>query len=356
MLQAILDLSKQLISIPSTKENPKELKKVLEIAKKELKDFTIEEFEKDGISSILAYNSKTRPKKFKVVLNAHLDVVPGKENQYTPVKKDGKLLGRGAYDMKAAAVVELLVFKELAGKVNYPLALQLVTDEEVGGFKGTKHQLEKDVRADFVIAGENTDLTIINRAKGIIWVKITTQGTSAHGAYPWLGDNAVVRMSDVINQILRKYPAPLKEVWKTTVTVSSLNTENKTYNKIPDLCDCMLDIRYIPEDKDVIIPFLKKFENEKVSVDIIENEPIHFTDANNQYLKILGQSINSVLSKKAQILAHHGGSDIRHYNQVKCSGVEFGPKGAGHHTDNEWVDIQSLEEYYKILKDFLLRF
>ena len=31
----------------------------------------------------------------------------------------------------------------MANKVDYPLGLQLVTDEEVGGFNGTKYQIEK---------------------------------------------------------------------------------------------------------------------------------------------------------------------------------------------------------------------
>lgn len=355
MLRRIILLSKQLISIPSTKENPKKLEKVLDTAKKELQEFMIEEFEKDDIRSIIVYNSKTRPKKFKLVLNAHLDVVPAKENQYKPYEKVGKLYGRGAYDMKAAAAVEILVFKELAEKVKYPLALQLVTDEEVGGFKGTKHQIDQDVRADFVIAGENTDLTIINRAKGIVWAKITTKGSTAHGAYPWLGKNAVVKMNMVINQLLKDYPIPPNEVWRTTVNISTIETSNKTNNKVPDDCTLTLDVRYVPEDKEKIISCLKKFENGDTKVEIMLQESCYFTNKNNLHIKLLNSSLKKVMGKESFILPHHGGSDIRHYNKVGCNGIEFGPKGAGHHTDNEWVDIKSLEDYYNILKDFLLK-
>ena len=140
----------------------------------------------------MIYPQKTRPKKFKIILNAHLDVVSGREEQYKPYEKDGKLFGRGAIDMKGAAAVEILVFKEVAKRVSYPLALQLVTDEEIGGFCGTKYQIEKGVRADFVIAGEPTDFGVNNKAKGIIWLKIKTKGKSAHGAYPWRGKNALL--------------------------------------------------------------------------------------------------------------------------------------------------------------------
>jgi succinyl-diaminopimelate desuccinylase len=157
MLNNILSLTKSLISIPSTKDNKKALNDVLDLALQEFGNFTIERFEKDGYPSALVYLQKTRPKKFKVILNAHLDVVAAKEEQFKPYEKNSRLYGRGAIDMKAAAAVEILVFKEMAKKISYPLALQLVTDEEIGGFCGTKYQIEKGLRADFVLAGEPTD-------------------------------------------------------------------------------------------------------------------------------------------------------------------------------------------------------
>ncbi len=145
MLNNIINFSKHLISLPSTRSNPSMLKKVLNEVLKEVKEYTVEYFEKNQMPSALVYFGKSGPKRFKVILNAHLDVVEAKEDQYKPFEKDGRLYGRGAIDMKAAAAVEILVFKELANKVNYPLGLQLVTDEEIGGFNGTKYQIEKGV-------------------------------------------------------------------------------------------------------------------------------------------------------------------------------------------------------------------
>lgn len=354
MQSRILALSKKLISIPSSKENLLKLADILNVAKKELKDFTVETFDSNNTLSLLVYNSKTRPGKFKIILNAHLDVVPGKEYQYKPYEKDGKLFGRGAYDMKAAAAVEILVFKEVANKVSYALGLQLVTDEEIGGFNGTKYQISKGVKADFVIAGENTDLTIINRAKGIVWAKISSLGKTAHGAYPWFGDNAVIRIVNIVNKINKDFPVPDKEAWKTTINISAINTQNKTYNKIPDRTEVLLDIRYISEDKKKIIDYLNEFKIDKTKVEVVTNEPEHYTDQNNKYILSLKKTITKSLNIDPKILPHHGGSDIRHYNVVGCDGIEFGPIGAGHHTDNEWVDIKSLEDYYNILKNFLL--
>jgi succinyl-diaminopimelate desuccinylase len=362
MLNKILPLTKSLISIPSTRDNKKALNDVLDLAIKEVKDFTIERFEKDGYPSALVYSQKTRPKKFKIILNAHLDVVSGRQEQYKPYEKDGKLFGRGAVDMKGAAAVEILVFKEVAKKVSYPLALQLVTDEEIGGFCGTKYQIEKGVRADFVIAGEPTDFGINNKAKGIIWLKIKTKGKSAHGAYPWLGDNALWRAKKILDKIEKQYPVPKKEAWQTTFNLAKIETGNQTFNKVPDEATIFFDIRYIPEEfagkkfekgKEILTKKLKKIIGNLGEMEIILFEPPQFTDDKNFYVLKLKEVAKKVLNKNPKVIVKHGGSDIRHFNQVGCQGVTFGPIGGDLHGDNEWVDIKSLEKYFEILLGFL---
>lgn len=355
MLNQILTLSKQFISIPSTKENPGWLKRILEIAENEVRGYKIEKFEKDGVFSFLAYNTKTRPKRFKIILNAHLDVVSAKDYQYNPYEKGGRLYGRGANDMKAAAAVMILVFKELAKKLNYPAALQLVTDEETGGFNGTKYQIDQGVRADFIIAGEGSNLAIKNQAKGIIWGKIKSRGQTAHGAYPWQGKNAIWKANEILNQIKKVFPEHKKEIWKTTINIARIETSNQTFNQVPEDCLISFDLRYIPEDKDKVIKKIKEILPKDSKLEFLLKEPAQFTPESNQYIKALKKAAKKITGKKALIIARHGGSDIRHFNRVGCSGVEFGPKGEGLHTDNEWVYIRSLEEYYKILKDFLLR-
>lgn len=353
MLSKILSLSKRLISIPSTTENPKELYRVLEVAKKELKGFTIEEFEKDRVPSLLAYKEKTRPKRFKIIFNAHLDVVPAKPEQYAPVEKNGKLYARGAHDMKVGGAAQILAFKELANTLPYPIGLQLVTDEEIGGTRGTKYQLDRGVRSDFAIAGESTELMVKNKAKGVIWTRISARGKAAHAAYPWQGESAVWKINKLLNEIVREFPEQRKETTKTTVNPAALTTTNKTYNKVADDCTLMIDMRFAPEDADAFSR-LKKVVPKDFDVEIIENEPAQFTDPKNPYLTTLMKAIEKITSNKAQFATHkHGASDIRHFNRVGCDGVEFGPAGYGLHTDGEWVDIKSIGSYFEILKIFL---
>jgi len=350
----ILEFLKQLIAVESVDTKKEKLQEVIDVAVKQLDGFTIERFNQNNHPSILAYVGNKRPEKFKVIFNAHLDVVSGMPNQFIPTEKDGKLYGRGTNDMKGGGAVEILVFKELAKTLPYPVALQLVTDEEIGGYDGTQLQIKNGVHAEFVIAGEPTDYGINNKAKGIIWMNVKTKGVAAHGAYQWKGESAILKMKKALDAIEKEFPALTKEEWRTTINIAKLETSNSTYNKVPDDCVMKLDIRFIPEDWKTIKQKMEKMF-EGMELEFLEFEPPQITDENNAFVKSLQKATESVIAKPADIIVKHGGSDIRHYNGVQEDGVTFGPIGEGLHSDNEWVSIKSLGEYYKILKEFLVQ-
>jgi len=351
-ISEVISLAKNLIAVPSTKENTKALEDVLSIARKQLARFTVETFSDHGVPSLLAYIGKTRPKKFPIILNAHLDVVPGRSDQYEVKIEGDKLFGRGAYDMKAAAAVEIFLFKELASKINYPLGLQLVTDEEVGGHHGSLYQVKQGVESDCVLVGEtSSDLTIGIQSKGIIWAKVTFQGKSAHGAYPWKGDNALWKVYKFLGAVASAFPVPAKAVWETTVNLASIQTSNTTFNKIPDEAYVLLDIRYIPSDHDRIKKKLSQCLGGDGRVEFVAEESSHETPEDNPYVVSLVKAASHVMGKTCQVVQKHGASDLRHF--PKAAGLEFGPVGHGPHMDEEWVSISGLETYASILKEFL---
>lgn len=353
MNKDVIELAAKLIAIPSIKESPDKLHQVLSVAKQYLRGLPFRDFESKNIPSVLFYNNAYRSKKGGIILNAHLDVVPARPEQFNPYIKNGRLYGRGSLDMKAAATVLIVIFKELAYKTQAPLGLQLVTDEEVGGHNGAKYQLDKGVRCDFIIAGEPTDLGINNKAKGIIWAKIKPIGKTAHGAYPWQGENALWKAVNFLKKIEQLFPVPKKEAWKTTINLATIECTNKTFNKVPDDCTIFLDIRYIPQDYKTIVSTVKKLMPKNSRLEIIMEEPAQITNQNNPHLILLGNAVKKITGEPSPIIAKHGGSDIRHYNNLDIPGVTFGPIGEGLHTDNEWVSLESLASYYHILKEFL---
>jgi len=352
MENEIVDLTKKLISIESTDAHKDKLREVIDVCVKELEGYTIEKFNQNDRPSVLVYAGKTRPKQFDVIFNAHLDVVSAQEHQFHPQEKDGKLYGRGASDMKGGAAAQLLSFKEVAKNSPRAIGLQLVTDEEIGGYDGTYLQINAGVRTPFVVAGEPTDFGVGQKAKGVIWMNVKAKGLVAHGAYQWRGESAILKMKKAIDAIEKEFPVLEKEEWRTTVNIAKIETSNTTYNKVPDDCTMKLDIRYIPEDWKTIKPKIEKMF-EGLELEFLEFEPPQVTSETNPYFKQLLTSIESVSGQKANIVLKHGASDVRHFSRVEGEGVEFGPIGAGLHSDDEWVDIKSLSTYYRILKKFL---
>lgn len=57
---------------------------------------------------------------------------------------------------------------------------------------------------------------------------------------------------------------------------------------------------------------------------------------------------------KTDFIKKHGASDIRHFTKKGVPGVTFGPTGKGMHAPDESVEIESLDNLYKVIKDFCL--
>lgn len=238
--------------------------------------------------------------------------------------------------------------------IKYPIALLFSTDEETGGFHGTKHILEQGITSNFVIAGESTNFNINDQSKGIIWANITTSGHTAHGAYLWDGDNAITKMNSIITQILDTYPTPNQESWTSTINISQIHSNNQSINKVPDHCTLTLDIRYIPEDKEDILDFLNKLTiQNKSELRIKFNEPAQLTDPEHPDITKLHQTILQH-HPTSQFIKQHGSSDVRFFTTHNIPAVCFGPIGEGLHQDHEWISLQSLDTFKQILTTYLL--
>jgi succinyl-diaminopimelate desuccinylase len=355
MSDAIVSLTKKFISLPSYAIDRETCLKILELAQEELKGQTYTSFVKDGIVSLLYTNTPEPTKKCKIILNAHLDVVQGHKEQFNPIEKDGKLYGRGAYDMKAAAATMIHVFKDVAQDLPYTLGLQITTDEEIVGSKGVGYQLEQGVTTEFAITGEcGSNLHIINRFRGIYVIKLHATGQKAHAGHLWQGENALLLLYEAINAIMQHYPTPKNPSWQTTVNVAKVETNNIAHNIVPEDATAVLDIRFLPEEKESIIETIKSFLPKSVTLEVEKHMQPHHTQETNSYLQQLVHSIENVTEATPNILPNWGGSDIVFYSTRGIGGVEIGPKGGSHHGNDEWVEIASLETYYQILKDFLL--
>lgn len=353
MLHQIIKLASKLIDLPTTNNNLKAINSCLRVIEAELCGFNLKKFEDKSIKSVIFYNTKNFPEKFKLLLNAHIDVVPGKASQFKAIRKKDKLFGRGAYDMKCAASVFIILFKNLSQKIKYSLGLQIVTDEEKGGFSGTNFQIQKGLKSDFVLSGEPTDFNIGVQSKGALAIDLVASGKSAHASQPWEGSNAILELTKDIQKILNLFPTSSNDKWATTCNLSWVKTTNEQSNQVPDNATARLDIRFIPKDKKTLLKKIKNVLPKNILMTVKHFEPEHNTDVDNGFVKRLSSVTNLILGKKPDLVKHHFTSDLRHFQKIECKGVTFGPQGANMHADNEYVVIEGLQQYYDILEKFI---
>ncbi|BEL08056.1 M20/M25/M40 family metallo-hydrolase [Actinoplanes sichuanensis] len=346
-----------LIAIRSTADRPDELRHALDLLLTVAgPDFRVRRFESHGRPSALL-TTPGRPGPPRVILNAHLDVVPGEPHQFVPRLDGDRLYGRGAHDMKAAALVMTQVFRDLAATLPYPIGLQLVTDEEVGGFDGTGHQVARGIRAGFVIIGEQSGLRVVNESKGIIRARLAASGRTAHAAYPWLGSNALAAVVEGVRRLLERYPTPAAEAWVTTVNVARIDTPNQAANVVPAEAGALLDIRFPPSDPDLagrgpdeVAAFLTAVTGLSATVEAL-GAP-HFADPGSADVLRLQQAARDA-GYDGSLLRKHGAADGRFYSAEGVPAVIFGPGGDGQHGPEEYVDLRTLDPYRRALEMFL---
>ncbi len=360
----IIQKAMELISIPSTADNLPALNQAVRLMENFIssnKNITIERFNSNGVPSFLAYAGEARPQKFDVLLNAHVDVVPSPPTGFKPYIKDNKLYGRGAYDMKIAAVILADVFRKLAGCLTINLGLQIVSDEEVGGYNGTYYQLKQGIpKSDFIIAGEMTDLEICNETRGICWADVKFSGKKAHGGYVWEGKNAVLSACEFANELIKELPIPKERVWSTTANVSRIETENNSYNQVPESAVAKIDIRFTPNNKNfaneqAVKDYLFKIYPEIDDIEIKILSPAVSIPTDYKILQQLTRSFAKATGQKAKLIKRYASGDARHFadfDQNFC--VEFGPVGNGMHADEEYANLDTLEPYYDTIANFLM--
>jgi succinyl-diaminopimelate desuccinylase len=346
-----------LVGVPSTADRPDELHRALDLVLGEVgPGFQVERFASRGKPSALVWPSGPRPH-FRVVLNAHLDVVPAPGEQFRPRLDGDRLYGRGTQDMKLAALVLAQVFRDVARDLPYPLGLQLVTDEEVGGYDGTAHQISAGVSADFVVIGEQSGLHIVTDSKGILQARLHATGSAAHAAYPWLGSNALLTLTAAIGRVLARYPVPAREEWVTTVNVARIETANRAVNQVPADATAWLDIRFPPTDTALngrteaeVVSHLEGLSGVQVTVDSLG--PPHHAAPDSRFVALLRAAAQEA-GYSGDFLRKHGAADGRFYYAAGTDAVIFGPGGDGQHGPDEYADLTTIEPYRRALTTFL---
>ena len=300
-----------------------------------------------------------------LMLNAHTDTVgvTGMKDPFSGTVKDGKLYGRGAYDMKGSIAAILSVAKKLTDlkqNLNGDLVFSFVADEEYESLGAI--QLAKNYKVDAAIVAEPTDLNICLAHRGFGIFKIVTEGKTAHGGNHRQGVDANTKMGLLLTE-LNSYSNKLPDQNKhslcgeASMHVPLIEGGNSLFI-YSNRCTVYVERRTIPgETKELILAELKeiidklkeKDPNFKASITCeIWRNPYEI-NSNSSIVKHLLKMSENVLGYQPSYIGHTWWEDSAIFGHAGIETVIIGPKGGGIHENEEWVEINSVKKLSEIL-------
>ena len=280
--------------------------------------------------------------------HGHLDVVPGRAEQFEPRVEGDRLIGRGAYDMKGGLAAMLCALHDLAEPTAAPRALVCVPDEEseeVDEPLDRRARGPARLRGDFAITGEPTDLHIGVQAKGVLAMRVEVAGRAAHGSTPWLGDNAVLKAIDVFRRIesmpFARESSELFDRPRSTSggsTAATRSTRCPTAARWPSTsATCPARTRVRSSRRCARCPTSRSRARSSARR--------RSSRARTPTCARCATPSRARRGGEAMSVGRDGASDAISFLEAGIPAVEFGPRGGGHHGPEEWVSIASLRDY-----------
>ena len=297
--------------------------------------------------------------------NGHLDVVPAGSLDtwhHDPwageINDEGRLVGRGAADMKgpiAAALAAASALRRAGTPIAGTLAFHLAADEELAGTHGTKVLWERGLLTqDAAVVGEPSELQVGLAERGGAWFTATAYGKAAHGSQPHRGVNAITSMARFLLRLPEVLPDrehPL--VGRPTVN-AALISGGSAPNVVPDRCEVDIDRRIVPGETDpeeVRAPFLVlarslRADHPEVEIEVTLRE---WTDAaeasaDTDIAHIAVDAVEASTGVRPELVGFTGITDARFYiNEAHIPTVICGPGSLTvAHTADESVAVDEL--------------
>lgn len=287
----------------------------------------------------------------------HIDVVAGRDDQFE-MKMDGsKAIGRGACDMKFSIPLGISLLKEARGK-NIDFCLMVTTDEEVGGLEGTKIIAERGFAPQILIVPDGGEkLNFVDKAKGVCQLKLMAKGKPAHASRPWQGKNAIDSLILLGAELLKIYGEnSLVETWNTTMCIGTIHGGISTNQVCPE-AEMKIDFRYPETDSiEKITSVVEKIVKDLglvIEVSKMSTGLPTFTDINDPEVKKYLLVMEEVFGQKINVRQTYGASDARHFAKLKSPVLMHKPLGGEIHSEDEWIDIDSVMIFYEGLRKYL---
>lgn len=362
-LARLVALTRDLILIPSTDGRPRERARCFAFLRDHLEaveGISIREYESGGYGSLVAC-----PKGIdhpEILMVAHLDVIEHPDaDVYRSTVRDGRIYGPGAGDMKGQVAIMVELFCLLQRR--YPglsFGIAITSDEEIGGHHGVKHLFENiGLRCGVAMVpdgGSINDITIAE--KGILHARLNCEGAEGHAARPWLVPNALLQLAEGLVRVtaevdaLRAGHEDAQDHWFPTCVPTVMRTANETLNCIPGEAYACLDVRFpFPYTVAQMMERLRQAAGPGIEVvDLMSAESTHLAP-DPLYIEVT----RKLTGKPVNLVRASGGSDSRFIAQYGIPVILSRPLVGALHSPDEWMDIASMDLYFRICEEFILR-
>ena len=307
-----------------------------------------------------------------LMLNGHIDTVSveGMPEPFSAEIREGRLYGRGAYDMKgsvAACMAAVKALVEAGISLQGDLLLAAVADEEYASV-GTADVVAR-YKVDGAIVTEPTHLQLCLAHKGFIWLEVETLGRAAHGSRFEEGIDANMRMGrflaelDHLEQQLRQRPAhPLVGPPSLHAALLKGGTELSAYAA---RCQLNIERRTIPGESEVqvlaeiqaIVDRLNAADPTfKANVKALVTRLPFYTSPEAELVSVVEAATSAILGQTPTRIGQPFWADTALLAEAGVETVMIGPRGAGAHAKEEWIDLESVEQFTHILVEAVLRY
>ncbi|SOX55509.1 succinyl-diaminopimelate desuccinylase, partial [Mycobacterium ahvazicum] len=307
-------------------------------------------------NAVLARTRRNLPS--RVLLAGHLDTVPAADNlpSHRSADAEGDMLyGCGTSDMKSGDAV----FLHLAATVAEPahdLTLVLYDCEEIDAAANGLGRIERELpdwlAADVAILGEPTGGYIEAGCQGTLRVVVSANGTRAHSARSWLGDNAIHKLGTVLER-LAAYQARTVDIdgCQYREGLSAVRVDGGVAgNVIPDAASVTVNYRFAPDRS--LAEALQHVHDVLDGIDV----RIEQTDGAAGALPGLSQPAAKALVEAAggQVRAKYGWTDVSRFAALGIPAVNFGPGDPNlAHTRDERVPVAAITAAADMLRGYL---
>jgi len=298
-------------------------------------------------------------------LHGHYDVVPAfTRDQFAPRVVDGRLVGRGASDMKGG-LASMVYGAVAAAERGARVGLVIVPDEETGGTFGAEALASSgrlDPKAAGAILAEPTWGTVWHAARGAYTLRVTAHGLSAHVGLHYEGSNAfetalqavaaLQPLGEAVRDRLSRlaFASDHPRARESIMLVGGLAEGGTSFNVVPERFSFTIDRRPNPEEdyeeaKAELEQALQAAKRRGIRIvwHVLQDARSAYTQPDSPLARTLADAVGAVTGERPSLTCCPGVLEIRIYHDLGIPALAFGPGLIGSmHKPDEHVPVANL--------------